>query len=226
MPQPPASFSESSFGITIISALGGATALGNHPWWTYFPRFAIDFLPWTAVFLPALWKLRRNQFLKTDQEARFGLIWFAAVFAVLSCSSFKRADYLLPAYPGAAIFLGARLDSWFQMFSARQRRFAWTGFYSILVGCVLGWWGFDHFVTPHQEAVREQRPFAHKIRELAPVPRRILLFRVESHLLVYHLGRPVHTLVEWGELNDVTARIGHTLFRHAHRIRRRMPGKD
>ena len=51
----------------------------------------------------------RSNILKTDQEARFGLIWFAAVFAVLSCSSFKRADYLLPAYPGAAIFLARDL---------------------------------------------------------------------------------------------------------------------
>jgi hypothetical protein len=29
----------------------------------------------------------------------------------------------------------------------------------------------------------------------------VLLFQVESHLLAYHLGRPVHTLVEWADLD-------------------------
>ena len=31
---------------------------------------------------------------------------------------------------------------------------------------------------------------------------------MESHLLSFHLGRPVHTLVEWGELNERLAEPG------------------
>ena len=46
------------------------------------------------------------------------------------------------------------------------------------------------------------------IRSHAPAPALILLFRTESHLLAFHLGRPVHTLVEWGELNDLLAEPG------------------
>jgi hypothetical protein len=48
--------------------------------------------------------------------------------------------------------------------------------------------------------LRAQAPFAARIRELAPASQPVLLFRVESHLLAYHLGRPVHTLVEWADL--------------------------
>ena len=46
------------------------------------------------------------------------------------------------------------------------------------------------------------------IAQLAPIPEMVLLFRVESHLLAFHLARPLHTLVEWGELNDRLAEPG------------------
>jgi hypothetical protein len=67
---------------------------------------------------------------------------------------------------------------------------------------VIGTWGYEQFISPKMEAVREQRSFAEAIRILAPNPQEILLFRVESHLLAYHLGRPINTLVEWGELQE------------------------
>ena len=39
-----------------------------------------------------------------------------------------------------------------------------------------------------------------------------MLFRTESHLLAYHLGPPLHTLVEWGELKDALSAAGpHTV---------------
>jgi hypothetical protein len=63
------------------------------------------------------------------------------------------------------------------------------------------WWvGFDHFVTAKEQARRDPTPFAHRIRAVAPAPAPIVLFRVESHVLAFHLGRPVHTLVEWADL--------------------------
>ncbi len=40
------------------------------------------------------------------RKLNFGVVWFLVIFGFLSCMSFKRADYLLPAYPGAALFLG------------------------------------------------------------------------------------------------------------------------
>ena len=57
-------------------------------------------------------------------------------------------------------------------------------------------------VEPAEAARQEKRPFAAAVREHAPRPQTILLFRTESHLLGYHLGSPLHTLVEWGELKD------------------------
>jgi hypothetical protein len=75
-----------------------------------------------------------------------------------------------------------------------------------LLTCFAGWWYFEERVTAREEAIREQRGFAAAVR--AQTPRTVLLFRVESHLLAFHLGRPLHTLVEWGELNDLLAQPG------------------
>lgn len=177
-------------------AFGGSDALAGHPWWFYLPRFAGDFLPWTPLVLMALW--RRTW--RGDPEARFGLVWLAAMVAVLSLSRFKRADYLLPAYAGAAIFLGCALERWYQSRSRRVRRRAAYSFAVTLALLPAGWLVFDHLVTSKEEAARAQASFARRIREAAPAPQPVLFFRAESHLLAYHLGRPVHTLVEWSDL--------------------------
>jgi hypothetical protein len=63
-------------------------------------------------------------------------------------------------------------------------------------------------VEPAEEARQEKKPFAGAIRAQAPKPQAILLFRAESHLLAYHLGAPIHTLVEWGDLKDALAAPG------------------
>ncbi|MBO0699297.1 MAG: hypothetical protein J2P46_12950, partial [Zavarzinella sp.] len=177
-------------------AFGGAETLAGHPWWFYLPRFAADFLPWTPLLLTGL--VARKW--RGDPDARFGLVWFAAMLAVLSLSRFKRADYLLPAYGGAAIFVGCVLEQWYLSRMPRTRVLAACGFAILLALLPVGWVVFDRNITSNEEAAHAQAPFAGQIRELAPRPEPVVLFRVESHLLAYHLGRPVHTLVEWGDL--------------------------
>jgi 4-amino-4-deoxy-L-arabinose transferase-like glycosyltransferase len=177
-------------------AFGGSESLAGHPWWYYLPRFAADFLPWTPLLLAAL-ALRQ---WRGDSDARFGLIWLLAMIALLSLSRFKRADYLLPSYAGAAIFLGCAMERWYLSRTRRVQARAAVGFAIILLSLPVGWIVFDRLVTSQEEAARDQRPFARQIREIAPAPQTVILFRVESHLLVYHLGRPVHTLVEWADL--------------------------
>ena len=178
-------------------AFGGAEALAGHPWWFYIPRFAADFLPWTPLLIVALVRRRWRK----DPDARFGLIWFGVMLAVLSCSRFKRADYLLPAYAGAAIFVGCAIERWYLSRNPRTQTRAACSFALTLALLPAGWLLFDHLVTAKEENAHAQAPFARAIREAAPSPQPILLFRVESHLLAYHLGRPVHTLVEWADLD-------------------------
>ncbi|HEX4589710.1 MAG TPA: hypothetical protein VH120_07260, partial [Gemmataceae bacterium] len=60
---------------------------------------------------------------------------------------------------------------------------------------------FLNFVVPTWDAEHGQAAFAAATRQVAPKPSLVLLFRVEDHLLAYHLGRPLNTFLEWENLN-------------------------
>jgi hypothetical protein len=75
---------------------------------------------------------------------------------------FKRADYLLPAFPGAALFLGCVAERYYRE-SARPRWLT-AGFATLVLGCVLGWWIYRTKSLARHEPARELRRFAVEIR--------------------------------------------------------------
>ncbi len=182
----------------------GSGALRSHPWWFYLPRLVIDMMPWSLLFpivLVGCWRRRRED---TDTEAGFGFIWLALIALVLSFAQFKRADYLLPAYPGAALFLGCGLERWWRGWALRPHfaltvRVRWLlgGGVMFLCAYVSGWWVYETRVLAQEEPAREYRSFAEVIRRQAPQPEMVLFFRVECHALAFHLGPPVNTIMEW-----------------------------
>jgi hypothetical protein len=184
--------------------------LAEHPWWFYGPRFAFDFLPWSPLLPAAAWFLFRHGRWRMDPEARLGLAWLVALVLVLSCARFKRADYLLPAFPGAALFLGCAAERWYLGWKREAPgRLSSVPAVACLVPLVLaalGWWVYLDHVLPRQEPEREQRRFAEEVRRRAPAPERVVLFWTEAHALAFHLGRPLDTLIEWEELD---ARLAH-----------------
>ena len=188
---------------TVARFTGSSPLLATHPWWYYAPRFAVDFLPWTPLFAGAVvWAVRSGRW-RFDPHLRFGLIVFAVMVVVLSTARFKRADYLLPAYPFAALALGCAAESWLATrTNPRTVRIAKGLFGGTLVAVVGGWMVMMMVIEPAEQAKEEKRRFADVIRTHAPAPATILQFRMESHLLSYHLGQPLHTLVEWGELDE------------------------
>lgn len=179
----------------------GGSSLRANPWWFYLPQFVGDFMPWSLFFPVALWWAYRRGLLRNDAEARFGLIWFVGMLLVLSCSRFKRADYLLPAYPGAAVFLGCVGQHWIGALAPKQRRFAVSAFVSLAGIMVMLWLARVEWQLPAQAPYRDYRVFAARIRRLAPCPEEIVFFRTEAHPLAFHLGRPLAIVVEWSELN-------------------------
>jgi 4-amino-4-deoxy-L-arabinose transferase-like glycosyltransferase len=187
--------------------LGGSSLRAN-PWWFYPPQFAVDFLPWTPLLaVAAVWSWRRGHW-RLDADARFGLVWFGAVLLVLSCARFKRADYLLPAYPGAALFLGC---AWYE--AAARCRGRWKVASALLplslaAGMVLYWGARVGWLLPAREPFRDYRAFAAEVRRRAPAPRPVLFFRTEAHALAFHLGRPLAVLVQWEELRGRLLRPG------------------
>lgn len=183
----------------------GSGGLRSHPWWFYAPRLAIDLLPWSVVLPIAGYVAWRKGTDRADDDGRFGLLWLGAIFLILSLASFKRADYLLPAYPGAAIFLGSTLERWFLGMHAASRRAsscaAVATLAAVLALAISGWWVYEAKVLPRDESVREYRTFAAAIRERSPIPDIVVFFRVEAHALAFHLGAPVNTVMEWENLS-------------------------
>jgi 4-amino-4-deoxy-L-arabinose transferase-like glycosyltransferase len=187
-------------------ATGGAETLATHPWWFYAPRLLVDWLPWSIGFPAAVWIWIRNS--SCDRDARLGLVWAGSLVLLLSCSRFKRADYLLPAYPGVAIWLGCALEqAYFRTTLSRQRAWLASGVVMAVVIAV-AWGDFERTIVPRLDADREKHSFAAAIRTVAPRPTQILFFRVEDHLLAFHLGRPINTFMEWENLDIWTGRPG------------------
>ena len=76
------------------------------PFYYYLYTFPMSFLPW-AIFLPAAFLTGR--FRETPEKRKeylFLFVWFAVIFLFFSISKGKRALYLLPLFPAAAIFVG------------------------------------------------------------------------------------------------------------------------
>jgi hypothetical protein len=166
----------------------------------------LDWLPWSPFVLLAGWWFLKQGWWREDAEARFGLVWLLAMLAVLSCFRFKRADYLLMAYPGAALFLGCAAERSLQ--KLRRPRLAVTVFALVVGAIVLGWLIHVEWTLPRGEAAREYRKFAQEIRKLAPAPEPVLFFRTESHALAFHLGRPLTIMVWWEDLDAWLSRSG------------------
>jgi 4-amino-4-deoxy-L-arabinose transferase-like glycosyltransferase len=186
-------------------ALGGST-LRAHPWYLYGPYLVIYLLPWSLLLPVAGWFYWRRRNLPRDVEACFGLVWLVAIVLVLSMARFKRADYLLPAFPGAALFLGCAAERWYE--NTRRRKSLAALFGLILVGCLAGWWVYVDRVLPADEPAREYKRFAAAIRRLVPAPDLVLFFRAEAHALAFHVGPPIDTFLEWENLDIWAGRSG------------------
>jgi hypothetical protein len=183
----------------VVRAVGGTEKMRARPVLFYIPRLAVDFLPWSVLLPFAVWYIFRSQHWRMDSEARFGLVWLVSIMAVLSCVGFKRADYLLPAYPGAALFLGCVIEQWLE--AVRHPLRLAGAFAGVVAACLVGWWVYLEWILPHAEADREDRTFAAVIRRYAPPPDPVIFFRVEEHALAFHVGRPLDTLLEWENLD-------------------------
>jgi 4-amino-4-deoxy-L-arabinose transferase-like glycosyltransferase len=184
----------------------GSGAMHSRPWWLYVASLGSDLLPWGLLLPVAVWYICRGGRWRQDAEARFGLVWLLSIVVLLSCLRFKRSDYLLPAYPGAALFLGCVAERWWQT-TARPRRLA-AAFAVVVSGCLVGWWVQLAVVLPRQEPERELRSFATEVRQRVPAAQGVLLFRTEAHALAFHLGPPLNTFLEWENLDIWAGRPG------------------
>lgn len=169
----------------------GGSDLRAHPWWFYGPFILYGLLP-GSLLLP--WSVIHGirDSIWRDRTHRMALIWLGTVVLLLSLSRFKRADYLVPAYPAAAWLLAVSLRPLLDRLPGRTQH-AFLAFYLTLLG--LGWMLYTHPTGPSPTF-----QFADAIRRQGALSQEIVLFRCENHLLAWHLGRPQRNLIDYQEL--------------------------
>ncbi|MBI2999079.1 MAG: glycosyltransferase family 39 protein [Deltaproteobacteria bacterium] len=84
------------------------TAGAGHeqPFYYYLLNFPADFLPWTFFLLPAIAASLRARSVVREPMPLFLWLWFGVIFVFFSLSDTKRALYLLPLFPPAALGIG------------------------------------------------------------------------------------------------------------------------
>jgi 4-amino-4-deoxy-L-arabinose transferase-like glycosyltransferase len=200
----------------IERGFGGSGKLAEHPWWFYGPCLIRDFLPWSPALLLAGWLYLRQPRRRADPLATFGFVWLTTMFILLSFMKFKRSDYLLPAFPGAVLLVASVAAGWLRernavLASSTRRRAARVAILgclgaTIVAGCVAGWYFYVAHYLPSQEHRHQDRQFAAAIRQRLAPRQPVIFFCTKAHLLTFHLGKPVDTLLEWENLDWWAAR--------------------
>jgi 4-amino-4-deoxy-L-arabinose transferase-like glycosyltransferase len=76
----------------------------KHPFYYYLGTFPADFLPWSPLFLAALYQFLRARGWASDHRGvALCVRWFAAIFILLSIATSKRSMYMMPLTPAAAL---------------------------------------------------------------------------------------------------------------------------
>jgi 4-amino-4-deoxy-L-arabinose transferase-like glycosyltransferase len=81
----------------------------EEPFYYYFVNFPLDFLPWSVILIPAVAAYWPPREALGRPVPLFLTVWFAAVFLFFSLSNTKRALYLLPLFPPAALLVAQYL---------------------------------------------------------------------------------------------------------------------
>jgi hypothetical protein len=83
--------------------------LHPEPFYFYFTRFPLEFLPW-VVFLPAAFIFGLRKEFGKKKEFLFLSVWFIFIFLCFTLFKGKKDNYLFPLYPTAALMVGGLWD--------------------------------------------------------------------------------------------------------------------
>jgi len=172
----------------------GSGRLRTHPIWFYPAQFLWDFQPWTS-FLPLMFilifvkfKIINYIFYIMLKSPMFYL--FILIISFLSLSSFKRSDYLLPAYPASAFLFAMML-----MFIANDKKNKATKKFASVSFCIgitttLGIFCWLLYIDiPQKEPTRIASDWARQTNNLIGSDEGIVFFAEEAHSLAFHLNR-------------------------------------
>lgn len=143
--------------------------------------FLLRFVPWSLVFLWLFLHVHRFRLRTTPWTPVY--LWFLLVLVFFSIPTFKRDDYLLPAYPVAALAAGYAvwtLPPW-----VRRSVVALASL--LIAGAVaVDFWTKDHLIPRYGDNCAR---FAASVRAAVPQQARLVFFRTGYNNLQAFLGR-------------------------------------
>lgn len=172
----------------------GTGRLRSHPLWFYIPQFLLDFMPWPIVLtIMFFWIYYRNNklfFAFFSDQIGFCAIWFALMFGMFTACGYKRADYLLPAYPAAALAVGLWFRSLLQIPVGKLG--LGSGIYFLVAGVLFGVLGIQVWIgvwLPRWESSRSSSEWAATIQKIIPPDEPVIFFAEEAHAVAFWLAR-------------------------------------
>jgi 4-amino-4-deoxy-L-arabinose transferase-like glycosyltransferase len=92
----------------------------DHGLFFYVPTILAGMFPWVLVLPLAIREGWREEGRRASL-ARFATSWISVVFVLCSLADGKRANYILPLYPPAAVLIGAAIVEWLRNGRSRDR---------------------------------------------------------------------------------------------------------
>ena len=120
-------FSRIYWGVHVFGRATGTSVFEDTtaPWY-YLPAMARDLFPW-VVFLPgALVQVWRRGSRPYRARLLLPLVWLVGSLVFFSAVSFRKDEYMLAAYPAAAVLIGYFLDYYVEVQDADARLRKWV----------------------------------------------------------------------------------------------------
>lgn len=133
-------FSRIYWGMHVFGrATGSSVFERSTSWWFYLPALVRDLFPW-VIFLPgALVQPWRRASREHRDRTAFPYVWFVASLVFFSLVPYRKDEYMLVAYPGAALLVGYFFD--YYLYAHREdpalRRWVVGAFIGVAVTALL-----------------------------------------------------------------------------------------
>ena len=111
------------------------------PIWFYGVAVIGGLFPWSAYLPQAIWNAATKRPDDERTSFRFLLVWAISMLVFFSAASSKLLNYLLPAFPAAALLIGAAWDSFMDTPTPARRReyVASTAAVAVIFGTAVVW---------------------------------------------------------------------------------------
>jgi 4-amino-4-deoxy-L-arabinose transferase-like glycosyltransferase len=99
----------------------------TRPFWYYLPQLFLITLPWTPIWMLAIYNLRRTR----AKRNLFPFLWFSLIVLCFSAIQQKKNAYLLPAMPAQTLMISQGIV--LLIATLRRRRFARQSINEVLI---------------------------------------------------------------------------------------------